>query len=288
LIPEEFMQLQVTALHPAGAADADSRPPRFRTGFSLVELLVVIAIIAILAGLLLPALSRSKAHALRISCMNNLRQLQVCWAMYTHDNDDYVPPNDYVFTPTGQAISNGVSWCPGNTRLDADTRNIERGLLFPYNSATDIYRCPSDRSTIETPEGIPLSLPRTRSYSMNGTIGARSTWWLPVYRKTTEMVDPAPERVFVFIEVHEDDIFDAHFGISTTNASPFWADHWGDLPADRHDRGINLTFADGHVEYWKWKWPKVFSHWGQQVANDLDLQDLRRVQSGVKPSFDDY
>ena len=252
--------------------------------FTLIELLVVIAIIAILAGLLLPALSAAKARAQSIACLNHLRQLQLCWNMYLTDHGDRLPPNDFVYTPAGDPISNGVSWCPGLTIFDTTTANIESGLLWPYNQSAAIYRCPTDRSRVRTMDGEELPMLRTRSYNMNGTLACRTTWWIPTFSQYSEMIDPPPSKVFVFIEVHEDGIFDAHFGISSTN-SGFYLDHWGDLPADRHRRGINLSFADGHAEYWKWQSPKVFQSWGQPVADEKDLTDLRRVQEGVRQTW---
>jgi prepilin-type processing-associated H-X9-DG protein/prepilin-type N-terminal cleavage/methylation domain-containing protein len=267
-----------------------SHPPcrverRSGVAFTLIELLVVIAVIAILAGLLLPALSRAKAQALTTACLNNLKQLQLCWNMYVHDHSDELPPNDFVYTPTGSPISNGVSWCPGITLFDTTTTNIERGLLFPYNRSTAIYHCPADRSTIVAPDGTKLPQLRTRSYNMNGTLACRSTSWVPIFTHYNQMAQPPPPKVFVLGEVHEDGIFDAHFGINFDFLGVL-NDNWGDLPADRHNRGINLSFADGHVEHWKWLAPKKFIAWGQPAANDSDLRDLRRFQEGVRPSFE--
>jgi prepilin-type processing-associated H-X9-DG protein len=248
-------------------------------------LLVVIALIALLAGLLLPALAKAKGKAQSIACLNNFKQLQLCWNLYAHDYNDHLPPNDFVYTPSLDPLSNGVSWCPGLTIYDTTATNIERGLLFPYNRSTAIYHCVSDRSTVQTPAGERLPQLRTRSYNMNGTLGCRSTPWIPVFHDASEMVRPSPTKVFVLIEVHEDEIFDAHFGIASTSVW-FFQNHWGDLPADRHNRGCNLSFADGHVEYWRWSWRRRIIGWGQDVTNELDLRDLRRVQEGVRQAFD--
>src|SRR6266581_153363 len=255
------------------AAKVRDRNVRRARAFTLIELLVVIAIIAILAGLLLPALSRAKAKAQATACLNNLRQLQLCWTMYLGDHNDGLPPNDFVYwVDSNGQFTNGLSWCPGITRYDTTTSNIQKGLLFPYNRSTAIYHCPSDKSTIEVPNGEKLLPLRTRSYNMNGTVACGSTPWIPVFKTYNQMASPSPTKVFVLIEAHEDSIFDAHFGIGPPNesvAGGFWIDHWGDLAADRHNRGANLSFADGHVEYWKWAWRKKYSDWGQPVANDL-------------------
>src|SRR5690242_1766393 len=105
--------------------------------FTLIELLVVIAIIAILAALLLPSLTKSKEQALGISCQNNLRQLQICWHSYAMDNQDALPPNQSVYAlETGEPIPGANlawTWCPGNTRVDTNTDNIQSGYLYPYN-----------------------------------------------------------------------------------------------------------------------------------------------------------
>jgi prepilin-type N-terminal cleavage/methylation domain-containing protein/prepilin-type processing-associated H-X9-DG protein len=257
--------------------------PRFpagRGGFSLIELLVVIAIIAILASLLLPSLSRSKAMAQSAACQNNLRQLQICWHLYADDNDGALPPNNYVyFGPTESPLELFDSWCKGNARLDLTTTNIEQGKLFPYNRSVGIYRCPADKSTVELPGGQRSAQLRTRSYTMSGAINCDTTKDIvPDYRKYGEMIRPSPTETFVFIDTHEEAILDAHFGVMP----PFRPSEWGDLPADRHLRGANLSFADGHVEHWRWLAPKKFRAWGQQADGELDLRDLRRLRQCIR------
>jgi len=250
-----------------------------RSAFTLIELLVVVAIIAILASILLPALARSKTNAYTIACLNNLKQLQTCWHMYANDNDDQLVPNNSIYvyvsptnTPTMEKAD--MSWCAGNARTDTTTANIENGLLFPYNTSTAIYHCPADRSPIEDDNGVPIGGQRTRSYNMSIWISCEDNW--ASFQKSSEIVDPDPTQLFVFIDVHEDDILDATFGIYPDG------DSWGDLPADRHNRGANLSFADGHVEHWRWQSPKVFQYWFQNATGSGDLNDLRRLQECIR------
>jgi prepilin-type N-terminal cleavage/methylation domain-containing protein/prepilin-type processing-associated H-X9-DG protein len=255
------------------------------TGFTLVELLVVIAIIAILAALLLPALGRAKVQAVNVSCLNQLRQLQLCWQMYALDNDDQLVPNDYVYDVLSQdPISQGRSWCMGNTRTDTTTINIENGLLFPYNQSTRIYRCPADKSTVETPDGEPLRIPRTRSYNMSMSINGEpdNLFWIPSFQKLSQIRDPAPSQLFVFIDVHEDSILDSLFGIPLPGRA--YDGRWFDVPANRHGQAANLSFADGHVEHWKWRAPKVV-HESLQAVRDEEMADYKRLQERIRTSF---
>src|SRR5438477_9242842 len=131
----------------------------FGRAFTLIELLVVIAIVAVLASLLLPALSRAKGSAQQIKCLSNLNQLQLAWLMYPDENNDKVPPNKSV-----NARNVEGSWILGNAQQDTTTTNIQMGVLYPYARSTALYVCPADKSTVTGNK----SLRRTRSYSGSG------------------------------------------------------------------------------------------------------------------------
>jgi prepilin-type N-terminal cleavage/methylation domain-containing protein/prepilin-type processing-associated H-X9-DG protein len=265
--------------------------PGLRRAFTLIELLVVIAIIAILAALLLPSLARGKAQAQTIACLNNLKQLQVCWHMYADDHNDTLLPNQSVYdVNTGQPIPGldlSLTWCPGNARADTNTANIERGYLFAYNRSTAIYHCPADRARVERPGGGTWPMLHTRSYNMSQSINGLP--WavdlgIPCFSKWTEILTPSPASLFVFIDDHEDMILDSLFGIPWPGS--MYPAQWWDLPAGRHNQGGCLSFADGHVERWHWKVPKVFDYLGQMVSPNGEIVDYRRVQASVRKGVD--
>jgi len=248
-----------------------------KRGFTLIELLVVIAIIAILAALLLPALSRAKAKAQGASCMNNLHQLTLAWIMYPGDFNDKLSRNGGVgdcarsmtdpanggdpLHPTGLLIENG-NWVHGLMGGlgfwggESLPQLVQAGSIFPYSKGLKIYKCPADRKmAIPAVAGIPT----TRSMSMNafmnpitlGGIGANVSF---IYRKQSDIVRPSPVDCWVFIDESPGTVNDGFFVCDPVGNPTKWVD----LPAAYHNGSGGISFADGHSEIRKWHDPRIF------------------------------
>ena len=252
-------------------------------GFTILELTAVVAIISILVSLLCAALNQTRNKALRISCLDNTKQLNLAWQMYTEDNELSLPLNQTAGAmldprrfPSFYTSTN--SWVVGNPRKDLDTTNIRRGTLFPYVKSATPYRCAMDDSRVDSnPE-----IRRVRSYAMNAFLGG------------DEAMNPAlkyselrrPSKTFVFIEEHENSRWESSF-VVVPAVRPGFApvttlSSWVSTPSDRHDQGCNISFADGHIRYMKWYSPKVerdsmLSSAGHRTRDSRDLLRLQEL-----------
>jgi len=252
--------------------------------FTLVELLLVIAIIAILASMLMSALSGAKKKAQGIQCINNLRQLQTAWAIYSGDNNDGCVLSFNNSTPGG--------WVDCSQSRTNQT-HLTQGLLWPDVKSIGVYHCPADQSTLN---GVPY----LRSISMNGWVGpgtgcepynvngggANGNIGDPagiVYKKQSDFKGLGnPSSIFVLLDENPATINDAWFGEDCINGTAQPND-WVDTPAVYHNNANGISFADGHAEIHKWFDPTVLANVGGNFrpAQQTPHTDLNWLQTAA-------
>jgi prepilin-type N-terminal cleavage/methylation domain-containing protein len=251
-------------------------------GFTLVELLVVIGIIALLIGIILPALTKARESANRTACMSNMRQIATGWLMYAHDNRGTLPYAETVdwtdptkwpaISSTFAATDRGqLGWViddPANTNVAVNTQaGVKAGALWKYCKAPNIYRCPSSADKINY-----------RSYSIPTRYNGSATFagFGPIITKIGQI----PKRnTVMLVEEYDDRGVNLGsfvvFSYTPTNIKYFW----GDPPGFFHVKGTNLAFTDTHVEYRIWNNRLTFK--ATRLANQPYNTDIPQLQKDV-------
>lgn len=244
--------------------------------FTLIELLTVLATIAVISMLLLPALAASKPPAQAFQCLENQRRLVLAWRLYSDDYSGKIVLNASLssghVSDSGNWVLDDVASLPNAT----NTALIKGGSLFPYTKSVSIYKCPADPTTLFSGS---VQLPRVRSISMNAWLNPFVAWNSVgfVFRKQTDITNPPPANLWVFLDENPATINDGFFVCDPT------INRWVDIPAAYHSSGSGISFADGHAIIRKWSDPVVltpiFGGSGGVPPQQIPPTDLQWLQA---------
>jgi prepilin-type N-terminal cleavage/methylation domain-containing protein len=302
---------------------AGQKNERWTGGFTLIELLVVIAIIAILAALLLPALSQAKQRAQATGCMSNSKQIMTGWRLYTDDNNDILPPNDYPYLTTYAtagvtAQAKMKNWVVGTMAQPADSKDLPNNIgkselldpntvLSPYIPSRSIWHCLADNYIDPASKDV-----HVRSYSMNSAVGtifnssqamgggdarpvgapvlggwllgsAYNTSQLSYYCYGTGSSFTYPGPSDTFVIADENPYTINDGSMAIPAVALPGQTYLVDYPSGNHGASAGLAFADGHSIVHRWQDPRTYN----PLLADPTLQPGRGSQSSTKQSPDD-
>jgi hypothetical protein len=228
-------------------------------------------------------------RAKRMQCLNNQRQLAMTWVLYATDNNDWLVANGVSQESTTQKL-----WVQGafvHTGANTNTDyifNPNYALFANYIKSHNTYLCPTDRDTVKVNNVI---YPKLRSYSLNAYLGWQGTWdnrlstSFEVFTKFGKLSSRMPQGIFTFMDVQPDSICWPFFGVQMQTDTFF------NFPGASHERGTEVSYADGHVEWHRWldgrtirpNSPNYHSHTDGSPGN-IDLGWMRARTSVAKPT----
>ncbi len=274
---------------------------RFEKAFTLIELLVVIAILALLMALLMPTLNRAREQGRRAVCLNHLKTLTLAWMMYADENDDRIVNGEAYWAPSAAPAApvptsgphKGEQYWVGNDcasgfaqgeqrPLDIQLQAIRLGALFPYCAAEKVYRCPTgirgEMRTYSTGYGMNGCFDATGTYVGNQGVKVGRT--VLMVKRRSEITVPAPAFRLVFLD--EGRISPDSYAIH------YVTPRWWDPPFVRHEDGTNVSFADGHSDYWKYRAAEtirvgkmVNPPYNYTPTTEEGLADLQKMQEAI-------
>lgn len=239
---------------------------RYYKAFTLIELLVVIAVIAVLMGILMPALKRAREGGQRTVCLSNLKQLGLSWILYADDNGDKLVGSEagrhdsYPSVWVGRTWASG--WASGNLLpAEEQIQGIKDGDLWPYVDEVKLYKCPcSFRGELLT-------------YAMMLSVNGRSLQGSPVFKTRSSIPRPSERLILV----------DNGFSNPGAFSVNYERKAWFEMPHCRHSDGQTFAYADGHSDYHRWRaaetvkkghenlrtWPGQWTPETEEGFNDL-------------------